>query len=1043
MNSFTSNLLVFVAATSIFASSVSHTPTLRQQKSLTGANTTSPPPVKPPAPITKVPISNLPIVITADQPNIWTLEQAHYLLAQMHRRNLDLKAASVGELDANAINGVNVDALKTVLAASAEFDQSIGVNNRMLKDEKAFNTSRKRQLIERRANLEDQSLALTKQIAEVKIKQVHTKDEQEKKDLQAEIDELTVVQAMVKEQITQTNDQLTALPATDKDFSSVGATVPEASASGTYESVFKDTAKAVIDQFNNGPKLNASLRLDNYLQMEYEILSKQLTLLRDEVGPGERLIFMEIPQSVNVSYGQSNQKWAQSWWRVAAYSRCVLYDDFRQTRVPCNRILNGRNPQSAKNEMATWEVASMVRNSVGVPDPAENELTVNDIESKWAIESYFSYESPLRDRLFPYLKSTSRDIIKAYNPEKNNSMVPGTAEWRALRDDMLRVLNSFIRNQILQDFSPEESTWARANSMANQTELSTNSSIFRRLFLEEEFGWIKPKKQSLQHVEELNPTASGNTPAVGNQFTSDAENRSVRVVDLFPRQSSLNVNDLKLTNNTFSAKFLFNLLSGWGGGASYERERERYSQFVQQELYASAFGKGGREFGWTFNPMPGTDRLLSGVRTTYAILIVPDDASSIVLESRGCFFPRSASQPSNFDDGSINDRLTPNRGYCSGARKFIVPIPDGGKSNVHFGVTALNYRNVNKGERSVVTIIGENLSSQVGVLVNGIPLTQSLGLGQPFIRDDSGVGRETKTEVSAAKVKGTFERIDQTQIVATIEMDKDYEGTPTITLVAPGTAWELNSQEGLIVNGTAYPTKYVGYNPSGQRDFSEEWPSMFGPKAAVTLDKVSAFATSDNLRLVLTGKNLSKVLAVFVNGLQRRNPMKSGYPVSAAVSMKQASAIFEDHLIALSDLPKFPKDKTLTIALLTKDGAINASPIDNPALENEPEAPIKYVFDESKLTITAKPSFESCEENGETLTAVFVIEGKGFTEKTHAFTIDKDKKEQEQEFFFESSTKGTLKLKNPAGPTKLLFKDSGLKVMTQKVLIWKKPKEGC
>jgi len=34
------------------------------------------------------------IVVNADQPNLWTLEQAHYLLAQMHRRNLDLKRKS-------------------------------------------------------------------------------------------------------------------------------------------------------------------------------------------------------------------------------------------------------------------------------------------------------------------------------------------------------------------------------------------------------------------------------------------------------------------------------------------------------------------------------------------------------------------------------------------------------------------------------------------------------------------------------------------------------------------------------------------------------------------------------------------------------------------------------------------------------------------------------------------------------------------------------------------------------------------------------------
>ena len=89
------------------------------------------------------------------------------------------------------------------------------------------------------------------------------------------------------------------------------------------------------------------------------------------------------------------------------------------------------------------------------------------------------------------------------------------------------------------------------------------------------------------------------------------------------------------------------------------------------------------------------------------------------------------------------------------------------------------------------------------------------------------------------------------------------------------------------------------------------------------------------------------------------------------------------------------------------------------------------------------PQFASCEESGETISAVFTVDGKGFSEKTQVFTINKDKKEEEQEFFYESSTKGTLKIKNPMPQTKVIFKDSGLKVKTQKVLIWKKPKDGC
>ncbi len=159
-----------------------------------------------------------PIVITADQPNIWTLEQAHYLLAQMHRRNLDLKAKALEELDANAINGINIDMVKTLLEASAAFDQGKGFNNKQLKDQKEFEATRRQQLLARRSELEDQSLQLTRQIAELEIKKLQTQDETERAAIQSQIDQLKVVQAAVKEQIAQTNTELGTLNAPSGDF---------------------------------------------------------------------------------------------------------------------------------------------------------------------------------------------------------------------------------------------------------------------------------------------------------------------------------------------------------------------------------------------------------------------------------------------------------------------------------------------------------------------------------------------------------------------------------------------------------------------------------------------------------------------------------------------------------------------------------------------------------------------------------------------------------------------------------------------------------
>src|SRR6185295_7664257 len=78
------------------------------------------------------------IVVSAEQPNVWTLEQAHYLLAQMHRRSLDLKATGVGELDPNEINGLNFDVLKSLLDVGVAFDDAARFNNSLLKTRKGF-----------------------------------------------------------------------------------------------------------------------------------------------------------------------------------------------------------------------------------------------------------------------------------------------------------------------------------------------------------------------------------------------------------------------------------------------------------------------------------------------------------------------------------------------------------------------------------------------------------------------------------------------------------------------------------------------------------------------------------------------------------------------------------------------------------------------------------------------------------------------------------------------------------------------------------------
>ena len=72
-----------------------------------------------------------PIVVSFGQPNIWSLEQAHYLLARMHMTNLELQAKTLTDtdLDPNIIHGTRIEILKQLLEITGQYDQAVGFQN--------------------------------------------------------------------------------------------------------------------------------------------------------------------------------------------------------------------------------------------------------------------------------------------------------------------------------------------------------------------------------------------------------------------------------------------------------------------------------------------------------------------------------------------------------------------------------------------------------------------------------------------------------------------------------------------------------------------------------------------------------------------------------------------------------------------------------------------------------------------------------------------------------------------------------------------------
>jgi hypothetical protein len=821
---------------------------------------------------------NRPIVITADQPNIWTLEQAHYLLAQMHRRNLDLRAKGLEALDANEINGLRFDVLKSLLEIGLNFNDADRVTNSLLLDNKKFNAERSQALLTRRDQLRAESIDVMRDISRLQTERASATDPTEQARLEAEITRRTALRDKLDKEVEFHDNEIKTVSAPTGDFKATTADVafdPNKLPKGLLDDAFKDTTKKLLDKFNEEPKLNATLRLENYLQMQYEIIAKQLTLLRDEVGPGERLIFLELPQSINVTYNEANKKWAQSWWKIVGY-----------TINKKKKALNASD-------------ASARRGS----EPASGD----ESRSPSTTQTEGGYQTSTQEKNEPPIKTaqTYDATLRVNKPDRgSNDRQP---------DPRVKVESTFID---LDDISP--------------------------------------------------------MPALKEKLGDKLVNREIRTIDLIPRQSSLNVNDLKLQTRAGALTAVASFLFGFGARVNYQRQREQFAQFVQQELYSSAFGKGSREFGWTFTPMPGAERLMSGVRTTYAVIVVPENAASIVLETSGCYFPRSEYQPTSFAK-TTDAKWTDNRSSrnCNDHKAFIVPIPGGGNDNEEFYVEKVYYKPVGKGERIVVSILGQDFSSQFGVLINGVPLSPALGLAQPFIRDDSATGKAVNDDIKNEKIRGRFERIDPSQVMVTFDMPPDFEGTPVITFVAPGKAIDLNRLP-LIVNGVSTTLD----NRNTDKMFAGP------PRPSAKIDKVEVFRSNmtGNLTALITGAGFTSNQRVFVNG--------TDLGTRPYVSQSLLRAEFPT-----------PLDGTIQITLVAGNETIKSQPVANPT--------------HLKINNVIVVGYEAATKKSPGV-LVIKIEGFGFTD-----ALETD----DGELTVQSPNEAILKIVNPDAAEVVTLKD--------------------
>jgi hypothetical protein len=678
------------------------------------------------------------VTVEVGQPNIWSLGQAHYLLSNMRERSRELgvKVPVPKELDPSSANGSRVNLLRTVVGADVGIDTVAGLQNSLLSQRFDADLSR---FTANQARLDALTVPYTDAVREVA-------------NLTVQLAALPVDRPEFADQRKQLSAQLAAKTAERDGLKAEMDVLRQAVTSPSAPTTFKgtlptngpsplpDDLKTLFDKFNQNvstPQLNASTTLENYIQMQYEVIAKQLTLLRDEVGPGQRLVFLEMPMSLYTVPKADDDYVVRLEWDI---------NRFYTTPKGEHCTNGGRGDQEGQHY-----------GEAGFKGEAVN-INVT--------------EAPLED------------VVKYISDQmKVGVVIDDSARGVKITTTVTNVPWKLALDRLLE----EKGLGIEANDGVLRI---AKLEVLQKAQEERKKREDQDRQEKHQIRKQSEPvtldtlSAPVMTPKSFNENESElkcwipADKKKFRVIDIIPRQSALNVNDQHGTQKGLALTAKFLTLFGLGGQVSFQRQRALYEQFIQQEVYASAYGKGTSGFGWTFGPLPGTKRLAPGVRTTYAVLSVPSDALAMELKVVARAYKRDVPLDSN----KVKTLQLKDEGFGNGMYQLLIPneLTEG------FWVDRVTYTPVEKGKQATMLIEGKYFSPLTGILVNGIPLKRAVSLA----KNESSIANLLL--VNAVDPAGEYEYLNPQQLILSFKMDPEYVGTPLITLVTPEKTSAIN-----------------------------------------------------------------------------------------------------------------------------------------------------------------------------------------------------------------------------------------------------------
>lgn len=616
--------------------------------------------------------NNSKIMVEVGQPNIWSLGQAHYLLSNMRERSRELgvKVPVPKELDPSSANGTRINLLRTLLGAEAGIDTVAGLQNSLLSqrfdaDLSRFNTNQ--------ARLDALTSPYTDAVREVASLNVQLaalpadKPEfaEQRRQLIAQIAAKTAERDGLKAEMDVLRQQVNAPTAPTGFKGSLPTNGPAA---------LPDDLNTLLGKFNQNastPQLNASTTLENYIQMQYEVIAKQLTLLRDEIGPGQCLVFLEMPMSLYTVPKTDDNYVVRLEWDVNRF-----YSTPKE-----EQCTYGGDP---KHEGWRYREAGFRGQPVNINSEDAPLQDITDYISEQADVGFFIDSSARGVRITTKITNVPWNLALEQILRQSGLGVEANK-------GVLYIARPEVLQQMREEKEKQQEQEQQERKFRKQSEPVT---------LDKLEGSLQTPKAFNDREEEI-------------KCWVKADKKKFRVIDIIPRQSALNINDQHGTQKGLALTAKFLTLFGLGGQVSFQRQRSLYEQFIQQEVYASAYGKGASGFGWTFGPLPGTKRLAPGVRTTYAILSVPSDALAMELKVAAKAYKRDVP----LDSQKVKTLELKDEGFGEGTYQLLIPneLTDG------FWVDRVTYTPVEKGKQFTMLIEGKYFSPLTGILINGVP----------------------------------------------------------------------------------------------------------------------------------------------------------------------------------------------------------------------------------------------------------------------------------------------------------------------------------